>query len=159
MATIAQAIAAKTLEVVPLPAWEKRQTIRALWATPELLDWIEGSTELSDPKNTRGKRTLYEHLWQFFAAYRCSARPGAGDLHTMLPTKKGVWTMRPPALRIYGFCSANQSFVAVTWAFEQETKVDKSLNDKKRDEVLKFIKDNNLEGTVKYGTYDAIFPN
>ena len=77
----------------------------------------------------------------------------------MLPGKKGIWKMHPPALRIYGFCSANQSFVAVTWAFEVDTKKDKELNDKKRDEVLKFIKDNDLEGAVQYGTYDAIFPN
>jgi hypothetical protein len=158
MATIAQAVAAKVLEVVPLPPWEKRQAIRCLWATPDLLDWIDESEELQDPKRRLGQRTLGEHLWQFFANFRCSDRPSPGDLRVVMPPKKGVAKMHPPGLRIYGFVPAPHQFVAVAWAFEQQTKDDKSLNDKKREEVLAFIRAHGLEGEVRYGSYDKLFP-
>jgi hypothetical protein len=47
----------------------------------------------------------------------------------------------------------------VTWALESETKADKKLNDKKRDEVLGFIRSNGLGQAVKLGDILAVFPN
>src|SRR5688500_20135768 len=94
MATIAQAVAKGVLEVVPLPSWEMRLAIRPLWATPELLALIEEMPVLHG--FMLGRRTAYEHLWQFLSDFRCSARPGAGGLRTMLPTDRGIWTIHPP---------------------------------------------------------------
>jgi hypothetical protein len=73
--------------------------------------------------------------------------------------QKGIWKMHPPKLRIYGWCPATHQFVAVTWALESETKADKKLNDKKRDEVLGFIRSNGLGQAVKLGDILAVFPN
>jgi hypothetical protein len=67
------------------------------------------------------------------------------DLRQMMPTKHGVRSMRPAKLRIYGWCPKPHAFVAVAGALEIETKTDKTLNDKKRDEVLNFIKTHKLE--------------
>jgi hypothetical protein len=77
----------------------------------------------------------------------------------MTPTKKGVWKMHPAKLRIYGWCPGVHQFAAVAWALETETKTDKKLNDKKRDEVLAFIRSNGLQETVKLGDILAVFPN
>jgi hypothetical protein len=158
MATIDTAVATGILEVVPLPPWETRQSIRPLWATPSFLDLIEDAPEFHNEKNLIGRRTLYEHLWQKFSDFRCSQRPSPGDLHTMMPTKKGIWKMHPPGLRVYGWCPGKHSFVAVTYALEGDTKTDKTLNDKKRDAVLKFIHQHGLAETVKYGGYLEVFP-
>ena len=159
MATIAEAVAKGVLEKVPLPEWEKRQPIRMLYATPEFLDAIECDEGLHDTSNKSGGKSLYEHLWQMLRDFRCAKRPGAGDLRRMEPTKKGVWTMRPTKLRLYGWVPAPHSFVIVDWAYETETKDDKSLNDKKRDAVLMFIKTSKLENTKQLGDILALFPH
>ena len=66
--------------------------------------------------------------------------------------------MRPPKLRVYGWCPAAHQFVVVCAALEFETKADKSLNDKKRDEVLDFIRRNDLDEHVLLGDARAVFP-
>ena len=105
-----------------------------------------------------GRRTLFEHIEQMFCDFRCSPVFPAGDLRQMLPNQKGVRKMHPPKLRIYGWCPAPHAFVAVTAAFEADTKTDKKLNDKKRDDVLAFITANELEKLVLKGDNLAVFP-
>jgi hypothetical protein len=159
MATIAEAVAKGILEKVALPEWEKRQPVRMLYAAPQFLDSIECDAALRDASKKSGGRVLYEHLWQMLCDFRCAKRPGAGDLRRMEPTKKGIWTMRPMKLRLYGWVPALHSFVIVDWAYEAETKKDKSLNNKKRDAVLGFIKTNKLEETKLLGDILALFPH
>jgi hypothetical protein len=158
MATVAEAIAGGILVAYELPPWEPRLPIRSLSVRPELLAWADGTPELHDKKLAIGRRTLFEHLLQMFCDFRCSERFHAGDLRRMLPNKKGIWKMHPPGLRIYGWCPQQHAFVAVTGALEKDSKTDKKLNDKKRDEVLAFIKANRLAGTVLMGDILAIFP-
>jgi hypothetical protein len=142
---------------VPLPDWEVRTAIRPLYAAPDFLDCIEDRDVLHN--TSVGGRTLYDHIWQMFADFRCAERPGAGDLRRMMPVEKGIWSMHPPKLRIYGWCPAPHSFVAVTGALESATKSDKSLNDRKRDQVLSFIEANHLGQAVLRGEYLEAFPN
>jgi hypothetical protein len=66
--------------------------------------------------------------------------------------------LHPPKLRIYGWAPAKDAFAAITWAFETDTKADKSLNDKKRDEVVTFIKENGLEHTIMMGDNSEVYP-
>lgn len=75
-----------------------------------------------------------------------------------MPNKHGIWKLHPPGLRIYGWCPAPRSFVAVTGALESETKTDKKLNDKKRDEVRAFIKLHDVGAHIVRGDILAIFP-
>jgi hypothetical protein len=77
----------------------------------------------------------------------------------MMPTTKGIRTMRPPKLRIYGWCPQPHAFVVVAGALESETKSDRTLNDKKRDEVLAFIKQHKLEHLILTGDNLAVFPS
>ena len=49
-------------------------------------------------------------------------------------------------------------FAAAAYALESETKTNKKLNDKKRDEVLAFIKRHKLEATITRGDVLAVFP-
>jgi hypothetical protein len=158
MATLEDAVAAQVIEPYDLPDWEKRLPIRRLWMALELWDWIDGKDELHDVASGVGGRTLFEHLEQMLCDFRCSPRFPAGDLRQMLPNKKGIRKMHPPKLRIYGWCPEPHAFVAVTPAFEADTKSDKELNDKKRDEVLSFIKTHKLEHLVLKGDNRAVFP-
>jgi len=50
------------------------------------------------------------------------------------------------------------SFVIVTGALEKTTKADRDLNDRKRDEVKKFISDHALQNTVMLGDIHAVYP-
>jgi hypothetical protein len=158
MATIDDAVKARIVEPYPLPDWEVRLPIRPLWVAFELWDWIDGKDELHDEALKVGGRTLFEHIEQIFCDFRCSPRFPAGDLRQMLPSRKGIRKMHPPKLRIYGWCPAPHAFVAVTAAFESDTKTDKKLNDKKRDYVLAFIKTIKLEKLVLKGDNIAVFP-
>jgi hypothetical protein len=158
MATIGGAIAAKALEVYDLPQWEVRQPIRQLWVNPELWDWVDRTPQLRSKRDRVGGRTLEEHLDQMFCDFRCSDPFPAGDLRRLMPNKHGVRSLHPPKLRIYGWCPGPHQFVAVTGALEAETKADKSLNDRKLKEVLRFIRRNQLERTVLLGDNRAIFP-
>lgn len=67
--------------------------------------------------------------------------------------------MYPPKLRLYGWCPSPHSFVAINGALESDTKSDKTLNDKKRDEVLAFIKKYKLDETVLRGEFYEVFPH
>jgi hypothetical protein len=155
MATIAEAVRQLTLELYSLPDWERRLPIRPLWISPEFWDWADGKAEL---ETKEGGKTLFEHMEQMFREFRCSERFGAGDLKRMIPNPSGVRTMRPPKLRVYGWCPAQHQFVVVCGALESETKADKGLNDRKRDEVLDFIRRNNLGAHVLLGDASAVFP-
>jgi hypothetical protein len=154
MATIAAAIAKLALEPFSLPDWERRMPIRSLWLCPEFWDWaVRPELQVKD-----GPKTLYEHMEQMFCDFRCSEIFGAGDLRRMLPNKSGVRTMRPPKLRLYGWCPAAHQFVLVCGVLESQTKTDKSLNDRKRDEVIDFIRRNELGAHVLLGDASAVFP-
>jgi hypothetical protein len=157
MATIEDAVKAQVLEPYALPQWESRLAIRPLWISYVFWDWAD-KDELHDIVHGIARRTLFEHIEQMFCDFRCSERFSAGDLRRILPTKKGVWKMHPPRLRIYGWCPAPHSFVVVGGAFESDTKNDKKLNDKKRDDVLSFITANQLQQHVLIGDHLAIFP-
>jgi hypothetical protein len=161
MATVEDAVITHVLEPFELPDWELRLPIRPLYVNPELLDWADDTPQLHDEKLAVGGRTLFEHLLVMLCDFRCAERcpPHAGDLRRMTPTKKGIWKMHPPRLRIYGWCPAQHAFVAVTGALEAETKADKRLNDKKLNEVLDFIKKHGLQNTILRGDILAIFPH
>jgi hypothetical protein len=76
----------------------------------------------------------------------------------MVPNRHGIRKIHVPGARIYGWCPRIRAFVAVTFAIETDTKIDKSLNDTKRDEVRAFIKKHNLSKSVILGDILAIFP-
>ncbi len=77
----------------------------------------------------------------------------------MMPTKKGIWHMYPPGLRVYGWCPSRHAFIAVCGALEKDTKDDKKLNDVKRDEVLRFATQHGLAWTIQKGDFRDLFPN
>lgn len=158
MATIQDILAKGELELYELPDWESRMPINPLYFPPTFGEWAVNKNELKDEALKQGGRTLLEHLEQMFCDVRCSERPAAGNLKRITPTKHGIWKLHPPGLRIYGWSPAPRSFVAVTAALESETKSDKNLNDKKRDEVRDFIKDHDLSKHVVRGDILAIFP-
>ena len=159
MATIGDTVAAGRLVLFKPPDWEKRQPVRPLWATPELITWADTTQALHDPVLGMGQRTRFEHLLQMFCDFRCSRRLHAGDIKRVMPTKNGVWKMHPFGLRIYGWAPEPNEFAAVTWATVEETKVDKRLSDAKRKEVLAFLKANGLRYCVTYGDVANVFPN
>ncbi|MBI1776463.1 MAG: hypothetical protein HYR63_14045 [Proteobacteria bacterium] len=161
MATLSEAIAAGALDLFEIPEWENRAPIRPLYVTQGFIDWADGTPELHDEGLKEGGRTLFEHLEQQLTAFRCDKKIHAGDLRRMMPTKKGVWHMYPPGLRIYGWCPAKHEFVAVTGALEADTKKPENsqLNDQKRKEVEGFIGAHRLQGTVLRGDFLAVFPN
>lgn len=160
MATIIEAVAKGVLEVFELPATEGRLSTRPLYVTEGLLDWGDYTNALHDKALALGGRTLFEHLLQTLCDFRCSQRPAqVGELKRMMPTSKGIWSLHSPGLRIYGWCPVAHSFVAVTGALESDTKRDRTLNDKKRNEVLSFANTNGLIGTIKLGDVLALFPH
>jgi hypothetical protein len=159
MATLVDAVSARVLELYDLPDWEMRPPIRRLWVACELWDWIDDQADLHDIKLAVGGRTPFEHLEQVFCEFRCAQPFPAGDLRRMIPNAKGVWSMHSPRLRTYGWFPYPHSFVAVTAARESETKIERRLNDRKRDEVLGFIKTNRLEDLIVRGDHLAVFPS
>lgn len=156
MATLEQIIKAQELESFGLPEWESRLPIRSLYVARQFVAWVNKTAELRSCHSAIGNRLLIEHIDQMLADYRCSARPAAGDLKRLMPTKHGIWKMHPPGLRLYGWCPAPHKFAVVTGALEIETKRDKTINNKKRLEVLSFIKKYNLP--VILGDVRAILP-
>ena len=158
MATLQDAIAKGHLEAVPVPDWDFRLPIRSLYATPDFLDKIETDVPLHDPDLKIGELTLYEHLWQRMADFRCSERPSSGDLHLVMPVKKGVWKMHPNGLRVFGWAPAKHCLALVDYALASDIH-GTGLVAKRRDEVLKFIRQHQLEETVHKGGYLEVFPH
>lgn len=156
MATIADAIKSGRLAPYLLPEWERRSPIRNLYVRPEFFDWADSNAALMDMKLGKGGRDRLEHLEQLFCDFRCSQRPGAGDLKRMMPTSDGVWKMHPYGLRIYGWFPEKGTFAVVTGALVEDTKSTKGLNDQKLDEVLSFISQNKLTGHVILGDINAV---
>jgi hypothetical protein len=156
MATILDAISSKLIDVFQLPSWEVRMPIRELYVANEFMDWVDSTSRLHS--ESVGPRTLGEHLEQALCDFRCSEPVPVGELRRMMPTKHGVWKMHPPGLRVYGWCPAKHAFVAVTAAFEGDTKADKNLNEIKLKYVQSFIDKGHLENTVLRGDASEIFP-
>jgi hypothetical protein len=158
MTTIESMAAEGALKLFELPEWESRLPLWPLYIAPTFEDWAEKTAALVDPEMKIGRRFLGEHLVQCLSDFRCSRRPSAGDLRRMLPNKNGIWKMHPPGLRLYGWAPKPRTFVVVTGALEIDTKKDKRLNDRKRSEVLAFIKANTLKKWIVIGDINAVFP-
>jgi hypothetical protein len=146
------------LEPYTPPDWETRLPIRSLWVACEFWDWFDSKDELHDAARKVGARTLGEHIEMIFCEFRCAPSFPAGELRQMIPNATGVRKLHPPKLRIYGWCPGAHQFVAVMAALEIDTKTDKSLNSKKMDEVLAFIRTHHLEQHVLKGDNRAVFP-
>lgn len=156
MATIQSALRDGILSEYRLPAWETRESKRPILIAPGLFEWADDDPRMMNIKLGTGGRDRLEHLEQMLCDFRCSNRPSGGDLRRVMPTKHGIWTLRPYKLRIYGWFHEVNRFVAVCGAHEEDTKNHKNLNDEKRDEVREFLRTNNLEKTVKRGDLSAV---
>lgn len=132
---------------------------RLAYVTGALQAWADATTALTDPAFGIGRRLLLDHLEQLMCDLRCAVRPPAGDVRRMMPTAEGILKAHAPGLLIYGWCCGPGVFVAAAGALEIETKTDKRLNDRKRDEVAQFIKRHGLEATVLRGELYELFPS
>ena len=130
--------------------------LRTLYVAPNLDQWVDATAELLT--EWIGPRLLIEHFEQLLCDLCCSARPVAGSVRRMMPTHEGVLSAHAPGLRIYGWCCAPGLFVAIDGALERATKSDKKLNDRKRDGVLAFAKNNGLEAIIMKGELNELFP-
>lgn len=159
MATIEEATKAKLLEPFRLPHRETRMPCWPLWVAHCFWDWYDATDVLHDEKYLIGRRTIGEHIDQLFCDLRCSKRPGSGgDLRRVMPDKDGVWSLHAPGVRCYAWATQVGAFVVAAGALEKDTKADKSLNGQKRDQVKRFIRDHELQNTVKLGDIHAIYP-
>ena len=157
MATVINIMRCTAIGEFGLPAWEDRSPVRPLWVAEELFAWADNTMELH--RTRIGGRSLFEHLEHMFCDFRCSPKINHADLKRMLPTRDGVWHMYPAGLRVYGWCPSPNSFVAVTAATAAATKTDPTLNDTKRDHVLRFARRHGLSSTIQTGDFLALFPN
>ncbi len=155
MATIDDLVRIGVLELFALPDDVNRLPLRPLWLSQNLMAYVDGT--LAYHIEQVALRTAYEHLEQFFVDFRCDERIHATDLRRMLPTGKGVWSMHPPMLRVYGWVPRPHSMVAVCAEFEKATKSDPNLNDNCRNLVLGFIKQHHVT-EIFYGDFRDAFP-
>lgn len=157
MATIADAIRRGALLEYVMPDHELEAPKRRLLASPDFFEWLDGTPALHASKV--GGRTLYEHAEIMLCDLRCAAKPAPGEIRRMIPDRAGVWTARPPKLRLYGWWARGPEFVVISGALEADTKADRNLNNRKRDEVIDFARSNGLEATMLKGDVRAIFPS
>jgi hypothetical protein len=160
MATIAGAVTAGLLEEFRLPDHEGRDPLRPLYLAAGLFDWIDETDELyeEDWSKESGGRSMAEHLAQTFCDFRCAKRPLVGDLRRVQPTKKGIWKIHSPGLRIVGWVPFPHAFVAVKGAFVSDTHGPPAKMDQLVSDVLAFAQRHKLSETIKMGDSRALFP-
>lgn len=158
MATVAEIHAKGYLEEYDLPDWEARSPVRSLLVAPALFTWVEQTPGVDDGTIVTAARTPLDHLEQFFSDLRCSERPSTSEFRRMMPTARGVWKCHPPTLRVFGWCYAPWSFVAVSAELERTIKTTPSLYASHMKGVLDFVKLHKLEGSLLRGDHLAIFP-
>jgi hypothetical protein len=142
-----------------MPDYDGRTPLRPLYLARDFVDWVNDTPELDeeDWSDRTGGRTRFEHLDQMLADFRCDLRPLVGDLNRVQPTKKGVWSMHCPGVRVFGWAPDQFSLVAVTAAFAENTHGKGSIVGQKTADVLDFIKTNGLSETVQYGERSGLF--
>lgn len=159
MATILEALRSGVIRSHMLPEYEGRDPLRPLYLADSFYDWVDANETLhleSWGRNTGG-RSRYEHMEQAFCDFRCDERPLVCDLNRVMPTKKGVWKVQCPGLRIYGWVPDERSLLLVTAAFNEDVHGPNSITSTKVKEVLTFAKVHDLEGTIQYGERSAYF--
>jgi hypothetical protein len=160
MATIHSALSAGVLEEYRLPGHDSRTPRRPLYVACALYDELDKTDALfvKNWSSRNGGRTRSEHLHQMFSDFRCHVRPLTGDMNRVQPTRKGVWKMHCPGLRVYGWVPEPHSFVAVTFALIEDAHGPNSLTNDKVKTVLKYANDNALDKTIMFGDRIALFP-
>lgn len=159
MATIKNALDKGILETFTPPEWEPRLAIRPLYIVPDFFRAADDTPVLHDMAFAISRRTLFEHMLMALCDFTCEKRYRSGDLRRLMPTRKGLWSMHAPGLRIYGWAPAQHQFVAVTFATEEATKKTRGLNDQKLKEVEAFISEHGLGRTILRGDINAVFPH
>lgn len=150
--------AAPPVSEYQLPEEDDRCAVRTLFMASEVFDTVDADPRYYDGSISEGLRTPLEHLQQFLNDLRCAARPRAGDLKRMMPTKDGIWKAHPPTLRVFGWVWAKYSFIPVSVGLEIDLKADKSLYDHHVAKVHSFIATHSLHSTVLPGDILALFP-
>jgi hypothetical protein len=159
MATITAALNAGVLHEFRLPDHEGRDPLRPLYVASQLFDWIDETDELYEENwgPRTGGRSMAEHLSQTFCDFRCDRRPLVGDLHRVQPTRKGVWKIHSPGLRVFGWVPDPHGFVAVTAAFSKDTHGPQSVVDQSIAKVIAFAKQHKLHETFVRRDRSALF--
>lgn len=133
--------------------------MRKLYGSDGFFDWVEQTDALyeKDWGPDHGGRTRFEHLERALCDLRCAKRPLVGDLNRVTPTKKGIWKVHCPGLRVFGWFAGPHEFIAVCGAFTKNTHGAGSLVGRIRNDVAAFIHDNRLHKTVFLGDRSALF--
>lgn len=158
MATLADAVAGGHLKEWELTDTETRLPLRSLYVASSMFHWVEEEPRLDDGSIKVAHRTPLDHLELLFNDLRCAMRPAASGFHRMIPTKHGIWKAHPPSLRVFGWCYAPYSFVAVSAALEIDLKAKQGLYKAHMQGVRDFISTCGLHSTVLRGDHRAIFP-
>lgn len=142
-----------------MPDHDGRNPVRPLYLAAELIRWVDETDELyvEDWSDRAGGRSRFEHLEQMLSDFRCDRRPLVGDLNRVKPTKRGIWSMHCPGLRVFGWVPDTWSIVAVAVAFAEDAHGPNSVVDAKINEVLDFAKANGLAGTIQLGERSGLF--
>ncbi len=142
-----------------MPEHDGRPPIRPLYLAEALIAWVNETDELyvENWSKKSGGRSRFEHLDQTLADFRCDDHPLVGELNRVRPTKKGIWKMHCPGLRVYGWAPDLHSFVAVTAAFSEDAHGRDSVTDKMVKEVLDFARKYELNNTIQYGARNELF--
>lgn len=159
MATILSALRLGVVDEWSLPETEGRPPLRPLYVAGELFEWVDATDALylENWSKRNGGRSRFEHLEAAFADFRCAQRPLVGDLNRVRPTKKGVFSLHCPGLRVFGWAPDVYSFLAVTAALSDDAHGRESIVNQKVKEVLAFAEDRGLSETIQYGDRSALF--
>ncbi|WP_324695457.1 hypothetical protein [Novosphingobium sp. RL4] len=160
MATIDDALRSQVLHEFALPDHEGRIPRRRLLLASALFDWVDETDELYETHWDKawGGRTRFEHLQQTLADFRCDERVLVGELNRVVPTKRGVWKIHSPGLRLFGWVPSVHEFVAVGAALAADVHGPNSAVKIHVQQVLTFARTHRLEGTIKMGDRRALFP-
>lgn len=157
MATIADLVRRGVLDEYELQDWEVRVPLRPLYVAPAIFEWVDSTPETYDGRLLKAKRTPLDHLEQFFADLRCSARPAVSGFRRMTPTKHGIWKCHPELLRVFGWICAPDTFVAISAVLERDVKANKALYATHMKRVRAFIIAHKLKNEVLMGDARAVF--
>ena len=112
VASFAELVSTEKLVLLEPKLLADELPVRALYATPELVDWLDGVLR-QDSAPRRSDLTGYEQVEQLVYEFTVGHRLGYQEIKKLMPPSQNVWEARTADVRLFGFFHRKAIFVAV----------------------------------------------
>jgi hypothetical protein len=119
MPTIADLVSSGAIVKIEVDLAPRDQPLRLLYGTPEFVSWLQNVLDGAEPPDRLGDASIAEQIDDLFHSFLSGEQlTFTRQFRVVRAEENAVWELKTPDVRIFGWFTAKDCFVAVfgNWA-------------------------------------------